>query len=126
MDVTVAWNTYRRIMLTIHCISYIHGLTILNLKQTSKTKTKCHIFALLRRTLRRYLPTLDMLSRSPRCRICMLVGRKHGRGDLHRVDTPTGLILGQVAVHKVLESTPGPAEVLLGWPAVAPPSPNGP
>lgn len=47
----------------------------------------------------------------------MLVGRRHGRGDLHRVGTPTGMIVGQVAVHEVFESTVGPAIVLLGWPA---------
>ena len=60
--------------------------------------------------------------------IC-LVGKRHGRGDLHRVGAPTGMIVGQVVVYEVLESTAGPAGVLLGWPAqvaVAPPSSNGP
>jgi hypothetical protein len=45
----------------------------------------------------------------------MLVGRRHGHGDLRRVGTPTGMIVGHVTVHEVFESTAGPAGVLLGW-----------
>ena len=56
----------------------------------------------------------------------MLVGRRHGRGDLHRLGTPTGMIVGHV---EVLENIVGPAGILLGWPtmvAVVPPYPDGP